>query len=293
MDIRQLRYFLAIAEEGQITSAAKKLHIAQPPLSQQLRLLEEELGVKLVERGPRRVLLTDAGKLLYTRAQRIVELTDTAAREVSDFHHDMRGVLRIGTVSSSGGTLLSQSLLAFHKQYPNIQFELTEANTYLLIDQLRSGLIEAGIVRTPFDQQDFEQILMRPEPMAAVYRRGAGFDLPKGKISLSTLQGKPLILYRRFEQILLGTFHSEGIEPAILCKNDDARTTLLWAKAGMGIALAPLSSLKLVDSAPLDWSEIAHPDLVTRIAVIWLKGGYQSRICRKFLEIFRTTQPDR
>ena len=85
MDIKQLRYFLTIAEEGQITAAARRLHIAQPPLSQQLKLLEIELGVKLVERGPRHIHLTDAGKILRTRAEQILELSNSTINEIDDF----------------------------------------------------------------------------------------------------------------------------------------------------------------------------------------------------------------
>ena len=90
MNIRQLKYFLTIAEEEQITSAAKKLNISQPPLSQQLKLLEDEFGVKLLERGSRKIHLTDAGRLLRNKAEQILELTDATYKELRDFN---KGIL--------------------------------------------------------------------------------------------------------------------------------------------------------------------------------------------------------
>lgn len=95
MDIKQLTYFLAIAEEGNISAAAKKLHISQPPLSLQLKLLEEELGVVLLERGARKSTLTDAGRLLYKHARYILQLVENAEREIQDFGNGIQGTLRL------------------------------------------------------------------------------------------------------------------------------------------------------------------------------------------------------
>lgn len=102
MNIKQLQYFVTIVENGTITAAAKKLGISQPPLSAQMKLLEEELGVTLMERGGRQIRLTDAGRILYRRAVSIVELTDTTLKELTDFRTGISGVLRLGTVSSCG-----------------------------------------------------------------------------------------------------------------------------------------------------------------------------------------------
>ena len=113
MNIKQLQYFVTIVENGTITAAAKKLGISQPPLSAQMKLLEEELGVTLMERGARQVRLTDAGRILYRRAVSIVELTDTTLKELTDFRSGISGVLRLGTVSSCGIGLLKSKMAAF------------------------------------------------------------------------------------------------------------------------------------------------------------------------------------
>lgn len=286
MDIRQLKYFLAIAEEGQITSAAKKLQMAQPPLSQQLKLLEDELGVKLVERGPRSVQLTDAGEMLRNRAQQIVDLTDSAVREITDFVNGWKGTLSIGTVSSSGATLLNERLAGFHKTYSGVKFEIHEGNTFMIIDLVTKGIVEVGIVRTPFHAANLGCKYAEWEPMIAVMTEQHDWTCGQASISISELRDKPLIIYRRFEQLIRETCMKEGFEPLLFCKNDDARTTLLWANAGFGIGIVPKSAFDLASNGNLQYKEISDDALRTRVAAIWMKDKYISSLAAKFIDSF-------
>lgn len=286
MDIRQLKYFLTIAEEGQITSAAKKLHMAQPPLSQQLKLLEDELGVKLVERGSRHVQLTDTGKILMNRARQILELSNSVVKEINDFSKGLKGTLSIGTVSSSGATLLNERISEFHKEHDRIKFEIYEGNTFTLIDLLNKGIIEVGIVRTPFNALNFEYKYAKAEPMIAAIPKEYYWDPAKVTISVSELKNKPLIIYRRFEQLIYETCMEYGFEPEVFCKNDDARTTLLWANAGLGIAIVPKSAFELAANSNLLYKEIESEKLRTQIAAIWVKDRYISPLASQFIESF-------
>lgn len=287
MDIRQLKYFLAIAEEGQITSAAKRLRMAQPPLSQQLRLLEEELCVKLVKRGPRHVELTDAGKILMNRARQILELSDSTVKEINSFSRGLNGTLSIGTVSSSGAVLLNERMWEFNKKYSGIKFEIHEGNTFTLIDLLNKGIIEVGIVRTPFKALNLEMSYAEPESMIAAMTREYDWAPGSSGISPVQLKGRPLNIYRRFEQLIGEVCSEHGFEPEIFCKSDDARTALLWANAGLGIAVVPKSSFGLAANNNLLYKEINSERLRTRIAAIWLKDRYISSLAEKFIESFR------
>ena len=168
MDIRQLQYFVRIADEGSITGAARSLHMSQPPLSMQMKLLEEELGVILLKRGSRKAELTEEGTYLYGQAKNILSMMDTAAQELSHFHGGQNGVLRLGTISSSGYILTEQILKDFCREFPQIRFELNEGNTYELLEQLKNGIIECAILRTPFNSEGFECIYGPEEPLAAV-----------------------------------------------------------------------------------------------------------------------------
>lgn len=287
MDIRQLKYFLAIAEEGQITSAARKLQMAQPPLSQQLKLLEEELGVKLVERGPRSIHLTEAGEILRNRAQQILEMTDSTTREISDYVKGIKGTLAIGTVSSSGATLLQARLSEFHKAYQGIKFEIHEGNTFRIIDLLHKGIVEVGIVRTPFNASNLECFYTQAEPMIAIMTPDYDWNPNDNFIEIVELQDKPLILYRRFERLIRETCLENGFDPLMFCINEDSRTTSLWANAGLGIGIIPKSAFELTKNNNLIYKEIRNESLRTRIAAIWVKDKYLSSLASNFIESFK------
>ena len=287
MDIKQLTYFITIAEEGTITHAANKLHMAQPPLSTQLKLLEDELGIKLIERGARKIKLTDAGKILYKRAKNILEITNSTTKEIEEFRKGIQGTLRLGTISSSGTVLLSKRIIEFNKKYPDIKFEIHEGNTYELIEKINSGIIEVGIVRTPFNSQNFECLFLESEPMVAVMSSDYNFESQKDKILLEDLKDMPLILYRRFEKILLAEFQELGLEPNIFCINDDARTTILWARAGLGIGIVPESAINFDFMDNIKYKEINKDTLRTQISAIWIKERYLSMAAKKFLEFFK------
>lgn len=285
MDIKQLNYFYVIAEEGQITSAAKRLHIAQPPLSYQLKNLEDELGVKLVERGSRNVTLTDAGLILYKRAEQILSLTKSTMDELKDFKQGTHGTLSIGTVSSSGASLLDSRLSIFHEKYPFINFEIHEGNTFKLLEALHKGIIEIAIVRTPFNNSGINSIFLKKEPMVAAMIKDLNWT-DSTVIDITELKNKPLIFYRRFESLIFKVCQDSNFQPTVFCKNDDARTSLLWANSGLGIAIVPKSSLKLIGSSDLIFKEINNEDLSTQIAIIWSKNSYLSSSGKNFINLF-------
>lgn len=280
MDIRQLTYFMVIAEEGQITAAARRLHMAQPPLSQQMKALEEELGVQLLQREPRSVTLTDAGEILYRRARQILTLTDSTRREIADFKNGLRG-----TVSSSGSVILRPALRQFHASHRGIRFEIYDGNTFRVLDMLGKGLIEIGIVRTPFKQDAFDCTLLPEEPMVLAYADTLADPSPgQPTLTIEQLQGLPLILYRRFDQLFHDVCEAHNLTPNLLCRNDDARTTLLWAETGLGYAVVPASAISPARLPQLQTKAIDEPRLRTQLAVITPKHRYLSSIARQFID---------
>ena len=141
MDLKQLSYFTAIVDEGSISAAAKKLHISQPPLSNQMKSLEAELGVVLFERGLRSITLTDAGKLMYERANTILDMASAAKMEIDSLGNGLRGTLRMGMVSSSVTGHVARRLMAFRELYPEVNFQIYEGNTSQLLDGLKTNTL--------------------------------------------------------------------------------------------------------------------------------------------------------
>ncbi|MEE0783015.1 MAG: LysR family transcriptional regulator [Negativibacillus sp.] len=293
VDIRQLLYFTTIAEEGSISAAAKKLHLSQPPLSYQMKLLEEELHLPLIERSARGIALTEAGRVLYKRAQGILELSELTRKEMLAMASGFTGTLHIGTVSSSGASLLGWRIPAFHQKHPQIGFAIHEGNTFELMEMLESGLIELAIVRTPFHNDQLNCLYLSPEPMIAA---GAASFFPAGMpsgqpISLELLGHAPVILYRRFEKILLSLCEQKGITPQVFCIADDARTTLMWAEAGLGVAVVPQSAYRIMPHHNMVYGELSEEGLHTRIAAVCKKGCSLSWAAQQFLEIFAQHPP--
>lgn len=286
MDIRQLKYFLTIVENGSITKAARQLHIAQPPLSQQLKLLEQELGIKLIERNTRKLQITDAGRILQYRSKQILELTKNTKKELENLKDGFKGILSIGTVASSGTTTLFKKLNDFHEKYPHINFKIRESSTVEILKLLDTGIIEVGIVFTPFNSEKFESLLLPSEPMVAVVKHGSYFDGLKDKISLDGLINKPLIVDHKFKDMLISSCHQIGFEPRILCENEDARSVLLWAATGIGIGVVPKSASELISGLNLKYIQINELSLKTRPAVVWVRNRYLSNIAKNFIKTF-------
>lgn len=284
MDIRQLKYFCRVAEEKNITTAAKSLFITQPSLSHQLKLLENELGVQLVERGNRQVRLTEAGRLLQQRANKILDLLQTTATEVKDLQEGVQGVLAIGTIASSGVTLLPNLLREFHQAHPQIKFNLYEGDTQTILALLNNGVIEIGIVRSIFDLSSYDCIPLPVEPMVGVMSQSFDDVFSTPEISLQELGKSPLLVLRSNESLLKKCCREVGMEPNILCLGDDVRSLLVLANEGIGIALVPQSALGLVPCHQLGYRKISDNSLAVKKVVIWLKQRYLSTATKLFLE---------
>lgn len=286
MDIKQLTYFLAIVEEGNITKAAERLHIAQPHLSQQLKLLEDELNVKLIERSTRKFQITDAGRRLWRRSKQMTELMESTVKELKDFNEGLEGTLSIGTISSSGDILLPERIYSFNKKYPKINFEIQECGTNEILELLKSGVIEIGIIRTPLNSEIYESINLPPEPMVAAISVSIHWGDNEKSISLDELAGKPLLVHRRYEKMIIELCEHSGFEPRILCKIEDTRSILLLANTGMGVAIVPKDWIELIPNINLNYKEINEPSLNTSTTIVWMKDQYLSSIAKHFLETF-------
>lgn len=285
MELRQLHYFITIANEGTISSAAKRLHISQPPLSHQMKLLEEELGVTLFERGARSIRLTIAGQVLYEKAAAILDLTRQAREETSSLEHEVAGTLKLGLVSSAGEFALQTLFSPFLKAYPKVVFDIHEANSYHLLELVNAGLIDLALVRTPFSAAGLNCLTFAPEPFLAVGQEAFFKDFaPEEELALEQLIHFPLIIYKRWEALIMDYYTKASLQPHILCKNDDARTSVLWARAGLGVALVPASALRSDPAPGLIHKTITDSFLHSSICLIHKENKHIPHTARAFLE---------
>lgn len=165
MELRQLEYFRAIVDAGTISGAARMLHMTQPPLSYQLKMLEEELQVPLLVRGTKKITLTEAGKTLYEQAGTLLMLADLTKREV--VKSSQAATLHIGMTPSTV-SLLSDYLLRFSKQHPQVHFDVHEGSTFALKDQLENHVIDLTTLRTPIVLNGCETKTLLKESITAM-----------------------------------------------------------------------------------------------------------------------------
>ena len=283
MNLKQLRYFITIVNEGNITAAARKLHIAQPALSTQITNLEKELDVILFHRGSRKITLTNAGEIVLAKANTMFELKDSIRKELEDNESGFQGTLKIGTISAIDSDLLENNFLKFHKKYNKIKYELYEGITPEIIQLLYSRVIEIGVIRTPFETAGLETIYLKSEPMIAAYSQDYDIGGLGDTIKIQDLDKKPLIIYRRFQDIIRLAFQELEINPYIFCINDDSRTSLLWANAGLGVAIVPISSKNLVLANNLKFKVIDHQSLHTKVAIVTLENSNLSVVAANFI----------
>ena len=281
MDLKQLSYFVAIAEEGSITAAARRLYLSQPPLSTQMKLLEQELGCQLFERGRNAIRLTEQGAILYRHAVTLLEISRAAKDEVLASTGEVRGTLRLGVVSSVVSAHAAGWIARFSQAYPKVRVELFEANTYDLLEKLHNRIIHLAIVRTPFRGDRVACRKLLDEPMLAI---GPQAMLPEAQVSPEALCALPLISYRRWESILRQYFEEYGLAVSFRALCDDARTAVCLAEAGLGVCVAPQSAASLPRGQGLVARPLTRP-LRSEIALVFPEEGRLPAAARRFAEL--------
>ncbi|HWR28200.1 MAG TPA: LysR family transcriptional regulator [Negativicutes bacterium] len=287
MDFTKLQYFLMVAEEGNVTRAANRLHMAQPPLSRQIKTFENELGVQLVEKVGRQIRITKVGQALQERGEQILELVKKTEKELKDLEQGVQGTLCIGSVASWCAMLLPDRISLFNQRYPAIQYQLREGSVQRIKDLLHSGVIEIGIIPGPVDSELYESLELPKVPIVAAM--SAKWDDAKDTQELNLLQlaNKPLILHRRSCEAVEKFFRLYQKTPHILCIQDDVRSILALANAGVGVALVSKMTTQLVQSTTMVYKEITFPSLELTLTVIWMKNRYISNAAKRFLDTFR------
>ena len=249
IDLRHLRYFVAVAEELHFGRAAARLGIQQPPLSQQIKQLESELGHKLFVRTSRSVALTAAGRELLERSRRTLTRVQEDINAVRRVGRGDVGTLNIGFAGSAMLTVLPEAIRMYRRQYPDVQLTLREMVTSVSLENLREGTIDLGFLRDPGQMEGFVIESLLSEPYIAVL--SAKHRLAEYKsISPAKLKGEPLIFYGRKEGPVaydktIALCERAGFKPQIVQEAPQWPTAVRLVAAGLGYSIAPACVAKL------------------------------------------------
>lgn len=284
--IKDMRAFCAVVEEGNISHAAQRLDVAQPVLSKQIKRLEEELGVKLFDRGSRHIRLTAAGRVFHNRLEKILGLVDGAIREIADIGTGSSGSIRLGTITTSGAMILPALINQFHQLHPDVTFEIWESEGARILEMLDSRTIEIAITRTQVDNETYNSIVLPHEPFVMLMNERNPIGAAPDEVRLAELEGQSLIIPLRWKSIFISNCKRLGFEPKIFCVSDSFVQGLFMVRMNLGVAMFPMSSQTLSTGGGLIYKRLVEPEMTTHTVVSWLKDQTLSSACQNFLELF-------
>jgi DNA-binding transcriptional LysR family regulator len=292
MELRHLRYFLAVAEELSFTKAAQRLGIAQPPLSQQIQILESELSCELFDRSHRRIVLTHAGREFMADARQILESVARAERKMALTTRGLTERLSIGILSSLATSEFASLLRSFKKAYPNVDVALVEQPTLRQLESLQNGEIDVGFSML---SSSTPALLESYQVRTHKLRLAVPADHPfakKKRIEWSELNTEPLVLVD--PKITSPGYYSElyarcrkaGFEPYVQQYTSNVATQVWLVSAGLGIA--PLFVGNIVAGAGVKFIDLPEPSPVYPMGLIWRRGD-RSQAVKSFLQFAKTS----
>jgi DNA-binding transcriptional LysR family regulator len=252
-----------------------------------MKHLEENLNVKLFERGSRRIRLTDAGQLLYNRVESILGMVDGTVREITEIGSGTKGTIRIGTITTSGALILPDLIAEFRKTYPDVTFEIWEAEGARIIELLDSRIIEIAITRTQVDNLAYELLVLPNEPLVMVMNSQNVCGGESNLIRLEEIKNQPLIIPLRWKSNFIAACRKLNFEPKIICVSDSIVQDLLMVKMNLGAAMIPVSSKRLLTDGDLIYKRIVEPEMTTHTVVAWRKNQTLSTSAQNFIELFK------
>ena len=287
MELRHLRYFIAVAEELNFTRAAERLHIAQPPLSQQIQQLEAQLGFQLFRRTKRTVVLTEAGQVFFDEAQKILLQVDRAIQLSRQTSRGELGQLTISFVSSAAHNVVPVILQAFRTLNPAVKLELRELTTNEQLQRLREGRIDIGFVRPPVEDKINSEIVFREPLILALPETHAMAKCDR--VQLRSLKDEPFILFPRslapgLYDPIVGLCSGAGFSPIAAQEAIQMQTIVSLVAAEIGVAIVP-PSMQNFQRSGVVYKILSESTPIVSIALIWRQNP--SPAVQRFLQVAR------
>ena len=292
MNLKTLEYFVAVAEELNISKAAKRLNMSQPPLSNQIKSLEYELNTILFIRGKRSLQLTESGQLLYRRAKEIISLSDKAKSEILSMSKGMGGTISLGLVEGMAPDIAAEWFSSFIKDYPGVRFRILDGNSDDLIEKLRSGIISLAVITSPCNQSLLNSFSVGKEKMTALMSREHPLaQRNDASIAVSDIIGEPLIVPSRKAMIdmIYKWFREYKTEPNIVCEMDSYLDAAALALRGVGISIFPKTAY--IPNNSLISKEFSGQDRNIEYLFVWRKGHPLPSIEEAFIDHIKMIVP--
>ena len=291
MELRHIRYFVAVAEQRSFSRAAEQLRLAQPPLSQQIRKLEKEIGVELFVRTTRSVSLTHAGEVFYERVRPMLRDGDAAIQAAQRAARGELGVLSVGFTGSATYALLPALTRAHRDRFPGVSLEPRgEMLTSAQVDGLQRGQIQVGLLRPPVTSADLVVEVVRREPLVALLpvRHPLAGDR---QVRLSALRDEPFLSYpsspvSSVQGVALEACRAAGFVPEVLQEVAETATMVALVAGGLGVSLVPASTQQLHIGGAV-YRPLADPVPEVALALAY-RAGPVSPLVRRFLETARS-----
>ncbi len=293
MNFKQLEYFAAVAEEGSISGASRALHVAQPPISRQLSLLEDELGVTLFLRTNKGVALTEAGRCLYQHSRQMFQSLRTMADSVRDVEAGARGQLKLGVIYSDVQTA-TQLLKQYHAQYPQVELYVRMGAPGDLLDDLGRGELHVLFLRSQSGRSfGLRERVLGEDPLELVMCPETDPAPGQDAVPIQALRNVPMCLLRsddlwNYSRDLLEECRRAGFAPSVACHCYDTPMEMQMVQAGFGVGFLPRSIVAAHPGSPVYTKPVLEFAAKSYPILVWEDDPYQSGCVKRFLELAET-----
>ena len=293
MNFKQLEYFAAVAEEGSISGASRALHVAQPPISRQLALLEDELGVTLFLRTNKGVALTEAGRCLYQHSRQMFQSLRTMADSVRDVEAGARGQLKLGVIYSDVQTA-TQLLKQYHAQYPQVELYVRMGAPGDLLDDLGRGELHVLFLRSQSGRSfGLRERVLGEDPLELVMCPETDPAPGQDAVPIQALRNVPMCLLRsddlwNYSRDLLEECRRAGFAPSVACHCYDTPMEMQMVQAGFGVGFLPRSIVAAHPGSPVYTKPVLEFAAKSYPILVWENDPYQSGCVKRFLELAET-----
>jgi DNA-binding transcriptional LysR family regulator len=292
MDLRSLRYFVAVVEQQSFSRAAYKLHVTQPTVSKMVQQLEQSLDLVLLDRAGKRFTLTDAGKVVLQRGRALLAMHEEMGVELGDLQQLRRGELRMG-VTQQSHAVLAPLLAAYHKRYPDIELKLFEGGSQSIENDVRNGTLELGtLLDHPSNAavwKEFDAVPLVTSPMCLLAPRDSAWRGRKA-VALRELAASAFIFYGEsfaLNEIVWQACLQAGFTPRISSRSGQWDFVASLVRLGVGIALLPKLFCDTLPKGQFAVVTLEQPALDWKLMLAWRRGGHLSFAARAWLEQVR------